>query len=151
MTDGKFRLLMFVHPQCPCSQASLSELELLMRHCAASLDAKVFFVQPQGLDEAWLKGALWKRASAIPGVEVAVDKQGKEAALFGAETSGSVCLYAPDGTLRFQGGITGARGHEGDNVGLSFIEQSVLEGRPGLSRTAVFGCSLQGDASGDSR
>ena len=36
----------------------------------------------------------------------------------GATTSGHVLLYDAGGVLRFAGGITDGRGHEGDNAGL---------------------------------
>src|SRR5579872_6488183 len=34
-------LLMFMHPQCPCSRASVGELALLMAHCQGKLSTHV--------------------------------------------------------------------------------------------------------------
>ncbi len=45
------------------------------------------------------------------------DDDGAEAKRFGAETSGQTLLYDERGTLAFSGGITGSRGHAGDNAG----------------------------------
>ena len=45
------------------------------------------------------------------------DDDGAEARRFGAETSGQTLLYDEHGALLFSGGITGARGHAGDNAG----------------------------------
>jgi hypothetical protein len=42
----------------------------------------------------------------------------------------------------FQGGITGARGHEGDNAGQAAVIELVAGGRPSVRQTRVFGCAL---------
>ena len=42
----------------------------------------------------------------IPGVTTIVDRDGTQASLFGAETSGQVVLYDSHGELKFRGGIT---------------------------------------------
>src|SRR5437660_6207825 len=39
-------LVMFVHPRCPCTVASISELELLMARTQARLTAHVLFLRP---------------------------------------------------------------------------------------------------------
>jgi hypothetical protein len=41
-------LVMVVHPQCPCSQASMGELAQLMTDAPRSLIADVVFVNPAG-------------------------------------------------------------------------------------------------------
>jgi hypothetical protein len=63
---------------------------------------------------------------------------GREAALCKATTSGETVVYDAAGKLRFHGGITGARGHIGDNAGCSAIEVYANAGftattRPGFS------------------
>jgi hypothetical protein len=61
---------------------------------------------------------------------------------FHATTSGQTLLYSPAGSLMFSGGITAARGHEGDNVGESTIV-ALLTGKPtDVVRTPVFGCPI---------
>ncbi|HEX3447903.1 MAG TPA: hypothetical protein VHS97_06590, partial [Isosphaeraceae bacterium] len=71
------------------------------------------------------------------------DSGGEEAARFGARTSGLVALYAPDGRLHFRGGITGSRGHEGDNAGQQAL-LGLIQGNPSSlpCETPVFGCPL---------
>src|SRR3954449_13135577 len=39
-------LVIFVHPQCGCSKASIAELEKLMTRCHGSLSAWVIFLHP---------------------------------------------------------------------------------------------------------
>ena len=139
---GKSTLLLFAHPRCPCTRATLSELSLLLTHEAAAVEARVLFVRPPGVELGWERSDLWETASRIPGLRVIADPDGAEARRFGAVVSGQVLLFAPDGSLRFSGGITASRGHQGDNPGRSAIE-ALLEGRPStISTTPVFGCRL---------
>jgi hypothetical protein len=143
--DGqRSTLLMFVHPHCPCSQASVSELERLLASCQDRLSARVVFIHPPGTTEAWVDTDLWRRVAAIPGVTALRDDDSREAKLFQAETSGFTVLYDPRGRLQFAGGITLARGHEGDNPGRSAIANIVKQGLPSQIKTPVFGCSLFG-------
>src|SRR5580704_1321964 len=41
--EGRPTLLMFAHPQCQCTGASLGELSIIMAHAGGQLDAQVFF------------------------------------------------------------------------------------------------------------
>jgi hypothetical protein len=52
-------------------------------------------------------------------------------------------LYNSDGQLLFSGGITGARGHEGDNAGEDLVIAGLNGQNVGFQHTPVFGCSLQ--------
>jgi hypothetical protein len=137
-------LIMFAHPHCPCTQASVGELELLMAHCQGRLSAQVVFIKPAGTTEDWVKTDLWRRVAAIPGVTIHQDGGCIEAERFHAETSGYTVLYDPKGRLLFAGGITIARGHSGDNPGRSALEAILTQGLPSQVRTPVFGCSLFG-------
>ena len=139
---GRSNLVIFLHPRCPCSRATLGELERLMAHCQGMLSVQVWFIQPEGRDEAWVKTDLWPTAAAIPGVQVGVDHAGEEARLFQAATSGQTLLYDPSSRLVFQGGITLARGHAGDNPGRDAIECYLKQKMNPSASTPVFGCAL---------
>jgi hypothetical protein len=141
-------LFLFAHPQCPCTRATLSELDRIAAHGAGRLRIRVYFLSEPELGEELLHGHLWSVASGIPGVEVRADDSGAIARSFGVETSGHALLYASDGHLLFEGGITGARGHEGDNAGETSILEAVLGGIPSCRSTPVYGCSL-GDGAVD--
>ncbi|MCP3098324.1 RedB protein [Myxococcus sp. K15C18031901] len=144
--EGRPLLLMLAHPHCPCTRASLGELEVLMAHAGGRLDAVVLFVAPPGTPRDWTRSPLWRSATAIPGVTVLEDVGGERARLFGAVTSGQSLLYDAAGRLRFQGGMTLARGHRGDNPGRSAVEALLREeagGTGGLSENAVYGCALE--------
>lgn len=137
-------LLMVVHPRCPCSAASLRELEQVLAHAAGKFVTRIIFATPPGAPRGWELGSLWEQAKAIPGVEVVRDDECEESRRFAAETSGHTLLFASDGRLLFSGGITGARGHSGDNAGRESL-LALLNTTPGaLSSTPVFGCPLSG-------
>lgn len=135
-------LIMMLHPQCPCSRASLHELALLMARSAGRLDALILFVQPVNAPADWLDGDLWRQAKTIPNVSISIDKGGREAVAFGASTSGQVMVYDAAGIIRFSGGITDGRGHEGDNPGMQAILDLLRTGKSLVATTPVYGCSL---------
>src|SRR5947209_4561126 len=43
-------LVMLSHPRCPCSRASLAELDDLLSHYRGRLTAYVLFIQPEGVE-----------------------------------------------------------------------------------------------------
>lgn len=140
--QGRPTLIMLVHPHCPCSRASMGELELLMAQTQVPVTTFVLFLKPSGFTDDWEKTDLWTTASGIPGVKVVKDVDGKEATLFNAETSGQTFLYDADGKLIFKGGITDSRGHSGDNAGRSTILSLLNEGKADQTETNVYGCPL---------
>lgn len=135
-------LIMVAHPKCPCTAASVNELAQIMAAAPGKISARVLFWQPAGGGADWDHTALWQSVAAIPGVEPIADVDGHEARLLGAETSGHTLLFAADGRLLFNGGITQSRGHSGDNVGVNSIIALLKNARPQESRSLVFGCSL---------
>jgi hypothetical protein len=131
-------LLIFVHPFCSCTNATVAELAKL-RTAAPAITFVVF--RPH-------KDSNWQaRIAAVPGSRLVWDDAGIEARRFGAATSGDVLLYSARGTLLFHGGITGARGHEGDNYGLSALLAALKTAKTAHSvprSSQVFGCSIRG-------
>ena len=137
-------LIMFAHPQCPCTRASMDELDRLAANCQGRFSAQVWFIKPAGTKADWKDTDLWHKAAAIPGVTVFCDDGEVESQRFQAETSGQVVLYNQDGQLLFHGGITMARGHAGDNPGRSALEAMLTHQPASLAQTPVFGCPLFG-------
>jgi hypothetical protein len=135
-------LLMFAHPHCPCTRASLGELDSLLARCPGQLSVHVLFIRPAGAAKDWVQTDLWRRAAALPGVAVQRDDGCVEAQRFHTKTSGNVLLYNPQGRLLFQGGITLSRGHSGDNAGRSALIGLVRHEVARPIQTPVFGCSL---------
>jgi hypothetical protein len=135
-------LLLFAHPQCPCTRATLRELDRLRAEAGDSLAVTIVFPLPARVLPGWEKGALWSEANRMPGVRVYRDKAGTETRRFGVTASGHVLVYSTSGRLLFSGGITPSRGHEGDNLGsLTVVRLARGETMP-LRETPVFGCAL---------
>ncbi len=139
---GRAVLVAFLHPYCPCSRATLGELDKILSRHGASVDARVVLVRPRGAPAAWSDAPLRASASAIRGVSVEEDVDGVEAARFGAETSGAVVLYDGAGRLLFHGGITISRGHAGGNPGEDAVVSLLTDGRAERDVAPVFGCPL---------
>lgn len=135
-------LMMFIHPKCPCTLASLEEFSRILARCKGLADMYAVFVRPPGVGGGWEKARNWSTAAAIPGIHMVVDEDGVEARRFGATTSGHVQLYDAEGNLKFTGGITGARGHAGDNAGADAVRSWLRHGFADRRRTVVFGCPL---------
>jgi len=140
-TDGP-TLLFVAHPQCTCTHASLDELAEVLARSSKPPKAYVLFLRPSTVESGWEQTESWRRASAIPGVTVLRDVDGAEARRFGVETSGQTLLYDSRGVLVFSGGITGARGHRGDNAGEAALTSLLTRGQSDRSGASVFGCPL---------
>ena len=135
-------LVMFAHPRCACTRASVGELAVLMAHCQQLVSAHVVFFRPRGSAGDWAHSDLWRAAEVIPGVTVQADEDGQEARLFHADTSGHTVLYDAQGHLVFNGGITIARGHSGDNAGRDAIMAFLQTKATDHAQTPVFGCPI---------
>ena len=140
-------LVMLAHPRCDCTAASLTELEELLARTSERPRTYVVFIRPGRVRGGWEQTALWRRAAGIDGVTVLRDDEGVEARRFGVQTSGQALLYDASGRLLYAGGTTGSRGKTGNNVGRAAI-LAALSGKPSLSSSNVFGCSMFGPADG---
>nr|HEX4315335.1 hypothetical protein [Kofleriaceae bacterium] len=137
---GAATLVMFVHPDCPCTSASVAELLEITRATTARLQV-VFVVAPGASG-----GGDWTPPAELARSPRVLDLDAREARLFGAQTSGHVVLYDAAGRLRFAGGITGSRGHTGDNIGRQAVLGALADASNAASAAAshdVFGCALE--------
>lgn len=141
--DSRPRLILCAHPQCPCTAATLDELERIASRCGEQLALDVLFLADARLGGEWTRAELWRRAERIPGARVRADEGGVVARTLGAHVSGTALLYSSDGELVFHGGITRARGEAGANAGADAVVAHAL-GVPGehLATAPVFGCGL---------
>lgn len=138
-------LLLAAHPQCPCLPATLTELR---RALAASSPPtlRVLLHTPSAPPAEWDAAADAALRRALPAGALVDDRDGALAATLRLRTSGHVLLFGVDGSLRFSGGVTAGRGHEGDNrAGRTLAAQLANTGNP-VATTAVFGCPLQADS-----
>lgn len=141
---GGFTLVVALHPECPCSQATLEELDSIVTQCSSRLSVRIICVPYDDLVEPVERSRIWLRAKRISGITVIKDSHGVEVRRFDAETSGETRLYGPEGELLFHGGITASRGHVGANPGqsaiINFVDRGARASAPVV--TPVFGCSL---------
>jgi hypothetical protein len=154
---GRDTLVMFIHPQCSCTRASLAELQTILDTAHGAVAAWVVVLKPHGTGDDWTHSGTWDTASHMSGVTVITDDEGSEAEIFGASTSGHTVVYDSAGKLIFTGGITRARGHVGGNVGRERVLSLVQTGTADSNTHEVFGCGLHdphpitdGDANGTS-
>ncbi len=140
------RVNMFIHPNCACSKASLVELKEVNRLTKGQIDDLRFYVMVSGTESSgdWREEALFRQLQRWGNRStVYLDRDGVAARRHGALTSGHVVAYNANGEQIFAGGITGSRGHRGDNPGRRQLVKA-LTGAPLLTAPSpVFGCELQ--------
>jgi hypothetical protein len=135
-------LVMFIHPKCPCTRASLEEAANLHRRCGDQLAMQFVFLEP--LDAPWKSDATehWQSVRELQAGSMMIDPGGSEHRRFGATTSGEVFLFDRNGQLAFHGGVTAGRGHIGESPGRRAIESLVLSSEATFQQSPVYGCSL---------
>jgi hypothetical protein len=141
-------LLVFAHPFCECTAATLGELARIpARRSPQSPQPSIIilFARPKGA--GWQSSSLWNEARQLAGTNVSWDDESREAGRFGVRTSGEVLLYGQQGNLLFHGGVTASRGHAGDNYGADDLVAALDSGRPAKTVHAVFGCALASSGS----
>jgi hypothetical protein len=138
---GGYTLIVSIHPQCPCTRATVEELARLMARCP-KLEAKLLFLKPKDYSQNWVETDIWSRAGKIPRVTCLVDESGTQISQFHSDTSGEAILYDSQGDLAFHGGITAGRGHIGDNAGVDSIIAIVSHHGAIGKQTPVYGCPI---------
>ncbi len=134
-------LLMFLHPLCPCSGASVDELGEILARSGNRVAAHAVILRASSKQfEAGprIDGSL----SQLPGLTTWDDEGGVLARLFGVRTSGHVVLYDPQGRLLYSGGITPARGHRGENFGRAAVLARLFGEAADRCSAPAFGCPL---------
>ena len=135
-------LVFLAHPQCSCTTASIGELAEALARADVKPKTYVVFLKPSSMPDGWEQTDLWTAAEALPNTTIVRDDDGREAERFASVTSGQTLVYDATGALIFNGGITGARGHAGDNAGRSAIVDLLNHRSAATVATKVFGCSL---------
>lgn len=135
-------LVLFAHPKCPCTHASVTELARLLARRHDQVELRVAVVRPAAVPADWDDTELVARAVSIPGATVARDDGGVEADRFGAKASGHVVVYDRNGRRLFSGGVTSSRGHEGESFGIQRIDSLLTTGVADRADAPVFGCAF---------
>ncbi|MGF1580943.1 MAG: hypothetical protein ACFCD0_16385 [Gemmataceae bacterium] len=141
--DRKYpTLVAFIHPHCPCSRATLSELKRALPPRVTGVRTHVVFRTPEEPSSNWTDTTNVRHARELPGASIWMDEAGHETKLFRATVSGHVVLYRPSGRRVFSGGITGSRGHEGANAGRTALMEWICDQASQVRETPVYGCPL---------
>lgn len=143
-------LVMFAHPYCDCTKASLAVLRDLMPRLEGKVHNYILFAQSEG-EPVGARSENRIMAESIPGATIVDDEAALEADRFGATTSGQVMLFDTEGRILFTGGIGPLPHYTGETPmvhSLVAAIESISGGGPMGARVqmpnAVFGCSLHG-------
>lgn len=134
---GRPTLVVVLHSQCPCSLATVSNIQALPPAVLQSMRIQFVVSGP----DARTSGVV-ENASLVPGATTESVTENEALRQFGAQTSGQSFLYDSAGQLVFSGGLTDSRGHEGPSLGIQAILDCVA-GRPCQPSLPVFGCAVQ--------
>jgi hypothetical protein len=138
--SGRASIVVAAHPECPCTRATLHELNRIASEHAGAADITILFAGHASGDR--VARDLRELANAIPNAHVVDDPDRTIAASFGAHTSGTVLFYDAAGALRFAGGITSSRGHEGDSAGGDAL-RALLDKTAASHSAPIYGCPIQ--------
>ena len=149
--DG-FTVLIAVHPRCPCTRATVDELEGVLAKSETAPRTIALIFEPLDEDsidtnEEFSRTSISAKLSKLPGVELIADPGSLIAQSFGAMTSGHTLVYSPDGSLVYSGGLTPTRAHTGPNTGSSTLTSLFNGDQPIAQLAPVYGCPLCPNAS----
>ncbi len=148
LDPGRPTLLIFLHPRCPCSRASVAELASISASHLGRFAAHAIVYRPGRPSEDWDRAEDTSiDGASIPGLRLWADRGGQIGRRFGVETSGHVLLFDPAGRLLFEGGITPSRGHRWGNLGLEALVGRIERSDLGTGSGPVFGCPIVNPAS----
>ncbi len=144
LADDSPTLVLFIHPACPCTRATLHELERAYVEVGRVFHTR-FVVTGDPAERTSIHDEVDRIAAAFAQsgrVTVTQDPDGEVARAFAASTSGEAFVYRPDGTLVFQGGLTSARSHEGPNRGHDAIVALMRDPSVERGSEPAYGCGL---------
>jgi len=141
-SEDSLTLVMALRPHCPCSRASLRELQRILDRQAEPVDIHILMFRPEDVSSNRPRTSLCDTARSLPNADITIDHDSREASRFGTLTSGHVILFAPDGRWLFSGGLTSSRAHEGAGRGRMALEQCLQGNSPQNKTVPVFGCEI---------
>jgi hypothetical protein len=133
-------LLVFIHPQCSCTVATLQQLNQLLDNLPRPVEVVLAVYDSVALHG---QAPINSLASLHHPFRTLTDGNGRLARRFGAATSGEILLYSATRQLLFQGGITPERAHAGDSPGAQALRAALVSGKPShAAQSSVFGCPI---------
>jgi hypothetical protein len=135
-------LLIFLHPECPCSRASVTELAYVLDRFGDRVSAHAIVVDHQNSRELRGSCGILDDLVSVPTLLTWIDQGAVESSRFRVATSGHVLLYNSRGWLTYSGGITAARGHVGRSFGRDAVLAQITGHGDAAPESPVFGCRL---------
>ncbi|MBW7927116.1 MAG: hypothetical protein H3C58_03300 [Fimbriimonadaceae bacterium] len=136
---GRWTLIMIVHPDCPCTKASLRNLAAILDATRLPVRAEIVGAMPPGYEGPKKNLAM---ARGIVKSELVIMDADRALQTYGARTSGHLFVYDPDQDLVYSGGLTPARGAEDAMSSMRWFKALVHQGAI-ASSAPTFGCSLR--------
>ena len=134
-------VILFYHPHCPCTRATVNNLDLIQQTIKRSVRLFAFAYHPKSKDSSWINTPVTRQLAKI-GFETTPDPGATVCQRFGVFTSGHVLAYNKSGKLVFNGGVTTSRGHEGTGVPMSELISSINQPTKQTAVWPVFGCPI---------
>jgi hypothetical protein len=121
--EADTRIIVFAHPYCPCTRATLDQLDQSLTRFPHNTFVRVVFTTAglHGRDIA--ESGLVAFARRMPRVDVYLDETAEETLRFQARVSGEVLAFDRSGNCQFHGGLTSGRGHRGESTGQRQLER----------------------------
>lgn len=141
-------LVLFVHPLCPCSKASVADLASIGSELLGRFAPHVVVYRPLHRSDEWERSAPTLDAASLAGWRRWDDRGAALARRFGVRTSGHLLVFDPHGELLYSGGVTPGRGRRGPSGGLAAFLNGIAGGTIGVDRGPVFGCSMEASVLG---
>jgi len=96
LVSNKLTLVLFAHPHCPCTRASLHELDRLLAETQNRVSVTVVFTIPDGVPVDWEQGDCGTRRPGCPAfVLLEIKGAGKRANLRSRVQDMSCCMTPP--------------------------------------------------------
>jgi hypothetical protein len=140
--SGVATLVMAVHPGCPCTRASLDQLERLIVRTGPRLRVMTLHFSSPATDTERVGVGTRNVISSNSRIEAMMDRDGELAKRFGLVTSGEVAVYDREGRLRFHGGLTPSRGCSAPGTGFDAVLALANGNEIARPAAPVFGCSI---------
>jgi hypothetical protein len=134
-------LVVGLHPHCPCSKATVAELNKILGHTPGKSRLVVYAFKPKAETVDWIASSTISTLNKL-GARIEIDEDGLMAKQLGLSASGQIQLFSAQGELIYNGGITAGRGHEGDNAGEQAVIDLLLKGGSDRKSAPVFGCPI---------
>jgi hypothetical protein len=140
--DGRIRVILFAHPLCPCTRATIAELDEALGSRRTNVNTTIVFVTAGLAEPDIYDSPTVAAARRLLNVTLRFEDNTAFASRIGATTSGELFVFDGAGKRVFHGGITAGRGHRGRSPGRERFEQALEGILVDHEESPLFGCRL---------